>query len=211
MWWHCPHGKRALLSPVSLLTRPLTKLHIIWKKKGVPVASGISDYNRHLTILNPTLSDSGYYECEAVLRSSSVPSVIKGAYLSVLGKDGDRQMGNGRKINRDARGSKCKAWNLMILSGVWQLAVRKYLGLRSISKSYTSRSSTNSLKFGHSCVWVFSHRATPVYQWTGEAHHSWDGKGGSDSVPSQRYFSLTDQGSCQSSSSTSYSNPSQGI
>uniref|UniRef100_A0A7M4FNJ1 Sidekick cell adhesion molecule 2 n=1 Tax=Crocodylus porosus TaxID=8502 RepID=A0A7M4FNJ1_CROPO len=27
----------------------------------------ISDYNRRLTILNPALSDSGYYECEAVL------------------------------------------------------------------------------------------------------------------------------------------------
>ncbi|ETE68990.1 Protein sidekick-2, partial [Ophiophagus hannah] len=68
----------------SLLTRPLIKLHIIWKKGGIPVSSGISDYNRRLTILNPSLSDSGYYECEAVLRSSSVPSVVRGAYLSVL-------------------------------------------------------------------------------------------------------------------------------
>ncbi|XP_013926908.1 PREDICTED: protein sidekick-2 [Thamnophis sirtalis] len=64
--------------------RPLIKLHIIWKKGGIPVSSGISDYNRRLTILNPSLSDSGYYECEAVLRSSSVPSVVRGAYLSVL-------------------------------------------------------------------------------------------------------------------------------
>nr|XP_028569798.1 protein sidekick-2 isoform X5 [Podarcis muralis] len=64
--------------------RPLIKLHIIWKKGGVPVSGGISDYNRRLTILNPSLSDSGYYECEAVLRSSSVPSVVRGAYLSVL-------------------------------------------------------------------------------------------------------------------------------
>ncbi|KAK2494395.1 hypothetical protein MC885_015796 [Smutsia gigantea] len=47
-------------------------------------ASGISDYHRRLTIPNPTSSDAGYYECEAVLRSSSVPSVIRGAYLSVL-------------------------------------------------------------------------------------------------------------------------------
>ncbi|NWW94823.1 SDK2 protein, partial [Rhynochetos jubatus] len=60
------------------------RLHIIWKKDGVPLSSGISDYSRRLTILNPALSDSGYYECEAVLRSSSVPAVAEGAYLSVL-------------------------------------------------------------------------------------------------------------------------------
>ncbi|NXJ70226.1 SDK2 protein, partial [Rostratula benghalensis] len=64
--------------------RPLMKLHIIWKKDGVPLSSGISDYSRRLTILNPALGDSGYYECEAVLRSSSVPAVAEGAYLSVL-------------------------------------------------------------------------------------------------------------------------------
>lgn len=64
--------------------RPLIKLHIIWKKDGVPISSGISDYSRRLTILNPTLGDGGYYECEAVLRSSSVPAVAEGAYLSVL-------------------------------------------------------------------------------------------------------------------------------
>ncbi|NWS36986.1 SDK2 protein, partial [Probosciger aterrimus] len=63
---------------------PLMKLHIIWKKDGVPLSSGISDYSRRLTILNPVLSDSGYYECEAVLRSSSVPAVAKGAFLSVM-------------------------------------------------------------------------------------------------------------------------------
>ncbi|NXV77677.1 SDK2 protein, partial [Atlantisia rogersi] len=60
------------------------QLHIVWKKDGVPLSSGISDYSRRLTILNPALSDSGYYECEAVLRSSSVPAVAEGAYLSVL-------------------------------------------------------------------------------------------------------------------------------
>ncbi|XP_071672735.1 protein sidekick-2 isoform X1 [Patagioenas fasciata] len=64
--------------------RPLIKLHIIWKKDGVPLSSGISDYSRRLTILHPALSDSGYYECEAVLRSSSVPAVAEGAFLSVL-------------------------------------------------------------------------------------------------------------------------------
>ncbi|NWT91403.1 SDK2 protein, partial [Urocynchramus pylzowi] len=64
--------------------RPLIKLHIIWKKDGAPVSSGISDYSRRLTILHPALSDSGFYECEAVLRSSSVPAVTAGAFLSVL-------------------------------------------------------------------------------------------------------------------------------
>ncbi|XP_032175411.1 protein sidekick-2 isoform X1 [Mustela erminea] len=64
--------------------RPLIKLHIIWKKDGVPLSSGISDYNRRLTIPSPTGSDAGYYECEVVLRSSSVPAVVRGAYLSVL-------------------------------------------------------------------------------------------------------------------------------
>nr|XP_021389851.1 protein sidekick-2 [Lonchura striata domestica] len=64
--------------------RPLIKLHIIWKKDGAPVSSGISDYSRRLTILHPTLRDSGFYECEAVLRSSSVPAVTAGAFLAVL-------------------------------------------------------------------------------------------------------------------------------
>lgn len=68
--------------------RPLIKLQIIWKKDGVPVSGGISDYSRRLTIPNPTASDAGYYQCEAVLRSSSVPPAARGAYLSVLGEAG---------------------------------------------------------------------------------------------------------------------------
>ncbi|XP_010001108.1 PREDICTED: protein sidekick-2-like [Chaetura pelagica] len=64
--------------------RPLMKLHITWRKDGVPLSSGISDYSRRLTILHPALSDSGYYQCEAALRSSSVPAVAQGAFLSVL-------------------------------------------------------------------------------------------------------------------------------
>uniref|UniRef100_A0A8C4MRQ0 Sidekick cell adhesion molecule 2 n=1 Tax=Equus asinus asinus TaxID=83772 RepID=A0A8C4MRQ0_EQUAS len=63
---------------------PLSPLHSWIPKDGLLLSGGISDYNRRLTIPNPTGSDSGYYECEAVLRSSSVPSVIRGAYLSVL-------------------------------------------------------------------------------------------------------------------------------
>uniref|UniRef100_A0A8C5LAB4 Sidekick cell adhesion molecule 2 n=1 Tax=Jaculus jaculus TaxID=51337 RepID=A0A8C5LAB4_JACJA len=80
-WPTCP--KPASLPPTSA-DRPLIKLHIVWKKDGALVSSGISDYNRRLTIPNPTASDAGYYECEAVLRSSSVAPVTRGAYLSVL-------------------------------------------------------------------------------------------------------------------------------
>ena len=54
----------------------------------MPLSGGISDYNRRLTIPGPTGSDAGYYECEAALRSSSIPSVVRGAYLSVLGELG---------------------------------------------------------------------------------------------------------------------------
>ncbi|CAG5904056.1 unnamed protein product [Menidia menidia] len=64
--------------------RPLIKLSISWRKNGVVVTSGLSDFNRRLTILSPVVSDAGYYECEAILRSSSVPSVSAGAYLHVL-------------------------------------------------------------------------------------------------------------------------------
>ncbi|XP_028935753.1 protein sidekick-2 isoform X1 [Ornithorhynchus anatinus] len=64
--------------------RPLIKLHIVWKKNGVPLLGGLSDHNRRLTIPHPTGSDAGYYECEAVLRSSSAPSATRGAVLSVL-------------------------------------------------------------------------------------------------------------------------------
>ncbi|XP_012989296.1 protein sidekick-2 isoform X4 [Esox lucius] len=63
--------------------RPLIKLSITWRKNGVLVTSGLSDFNRRLTIISPVVSDSGFYECEAVLRSSSVPSVNSGAFLHV--------------------------------------------------------------------------------------------------------------------------------
>uniref|UniRef100_A0A671WZC6 Sidekick cell adhesion molecule 2 n=1 Tax=Sparus aurata TaxID=8175 RepID=A0A671WZC6_SPAAU len=64
--------------------RPLIKLSITWRKNGVLVTSGLSDFNRRLTILSPVVADAGFYECEAILRSSSVPSVSAGAYLHVL-------------------------------------------------------------------------------------------------------------------------------
>ncbi|KAJ8390731.1 hypothetical protein AAFF_G00101110 [Aldrovandia affinis] len=61
--------------------RPLIKLSITWRKDGVVVSSGLSDFNRRLTVTSPVVSDAGYYECEAVLKSSSVPAVSAGAYL----------------------------------------------------------------------------------------------------------------------------------
>ncbi|XP_075436193.1 LOW QUALITY PROTEIN: protein sidekick-2-like [Ascaphus truei] len=64
--------------------RPLIKLNIVWKKDGAVLNSGVSDYSRKLTILNPALGDAGYYSCEATLRSSSVPPVSAGAFLHVL-------------------------------------------------------------------------------------------------------------------------------
>ncbi|XP_076852894.1 protein sidekick-2 isoform X2 [Brachyhypopomus gauderio] len=64
--------------------RPLIKLSITWRKNGVVVARGLRDFGRRLTISGPLVSDSGYYECEASLRSSSVPPVTAGAYLHVL-------------------------------------------------------------------------------------------------------------------------------
>uniref|UniRef100_A0A672MFG4 Sidekick cell adhesion molecule 2 n=1 Tax=Sinocyclocheilus grahami TaxID=75366 RepID=A0A672MFG4_SINGR len=64
--------------------RPLIKLSITWRKNGVLVNRGLRDFGRRLTISGPLVSDSGYYECEASLRSSSAPSVSAGAYLHVL-------------------------------------------------------------------------------------------------------------------------------
>uniref|UniRef100_A0A1A8UMS8 Sidekick homolog 2b (Chicken) n=1 Tax=Nothobranchius furzeri TaxID=105023 RepID=A0A1A8UMS8_NOTFU len=64
--------------------RPLVKMNITWRKNGVVVSTGIRDFSRRLVIGLPAVSDSGYYECEASLRSSSVPSVSAGAYLHVL-------------------------------------------------------------------------------------------------------------------------------
>ncbi|XP_029553634.1 protein sidekick-2-like isoform X5 [Salmo trutta] len=63
--------------------RPLIKLSITWRKNRVLVTSGLSDFNRRLTIIGPVVGDSGFYECEVVLRSSSVPSINAGAYLHV--------------------------------------------------------------------------------------------------------------------------------
>uniref|UniRef100_A0A4W3K1G6 Sidekick cell adhesion molecule 1 n=1 Tax=Callorhinchus milii TaxID=7868 RepID=A0A4W3K1G6_CALMI len=64
--------------------RPVDKLSITWKRSGIILTSGIDAFGRRLTILNPTSADIGMYECEAVLQSSSVPSVHKRAHLSII-------------------------------------------------------------------------------------------------------------------------------
>lgn len=61
-------------------------MSVTWRKDGVVVNTGIRDFGRRLVISLPAVSDSGFYECEASLRSSSVPSVTAGAFLHVLGK-----------------------------------------------------------------------------------------------------------------------------
>ncbi|XP_041941993.1 protein sidekick-2 isoform X3 [Alosa sapidissima] len=64
--------------------RPLVKLAITWRKNGQVFTRGIRDFGRRVTISGPLVSDSGYYECEASLRSSRAPTVKAGAYLHVL-------------------------------------------------------------------------------------------------------------------------------
>ncbi|KAF0025691.1 hypothetical protein F2P81_022572 [Scophthalmus maximus] len=91
LWTLCVHWNTSVVTGTSEVTmecvanaRPLIKLSITWRKNGVLVSGGLSDFNRRLTVLSPAVSDSGFYECEAILRSSSVPSVSAGAYLHVL-------------------------------------------------------------------------------------------------------------------------------
>ncbi|XP_029944460.1 protein sidekick-2 isoform X1 [Salarias fasciatus] len=77
-------GRNEAIMECVANARPLVKMSITWRKDGVLVNTGIRDFGRRLVISLPAVSDSGYYECEASLRSSSVPSVTAGAYLHVL-------------------------------------------------------------------------------------------------------------------------------
>ncbi|XP_041725138.2 protein sidekick-2-like [Coregonus clupeaformis] len=77
-------GRNDVIMECVANARPLIKMVLIWRKDGVVVSTGIRDFGRRLTISLPAVSDSGYYECEAALRSSSVPPVNAGAYLHVL-------------------------------------------------------------------------------------------------------------------------------
>lgn len=150
--------------------RPLIKLHIIWKKDGVPLSSGISDYSRRLTILNPALADSGYYECEAVLRSSSVPAVAEGAYLSVLGE-------------ALAVGSP-KLMRAMSWGGLSPRAEVGSNGWESPGAVWWWVWRTLALTNTHLRVSLC--RAAAVRQGAGAAHHGRDGEGGGHPLPSQR-------------------------
>ncbi|KAJ8383067.1 hypothetical protein SKAU_G00038450 [Synaphobranchus kaupii] len=77
-------GASGVIMECVASARPLAKLSIIWRKNGVVVGSGLSDFNRRLTVVSPAVGDSGFYECEAGLLSSGVASVRAGAYLHVL-------------------------------------------------------------------------------------------------------------------------------
>ncbi|XP_062294225.1 protein sidekick-2 [Scomber scombrus] len=77
-------GRNEAIMECVANARPLVKMSITWRKDGVVVNTGIRDFGRRLVISLPAVSDSGYYECEASLRSSSVPSVTAGAFLHVL-------------------------------------------------------------------------------------------------------------------------------
>lgn len=93
--WAEPVSERARPPPDGAsLCRPLIKLSIVWRRNGAPVSGGLSDFNRRLTVFGPAVGDAGFYECEAILRSSSVPSVSAGAFLHVYGGFSERRFGS---------------------------------------------------------------------------------------------------------------------
>ncbi|XP_056263637.1 protein sidekick-2 isoform X3 [Pseudoliparis swirei] len=77
-------GRNEAIMECVANARPLVKMSITWRKNGAVINTGIRGFGRRLVISLPAISDSGYYECEASLRSSSVPSVTAGAFLHVL-------------------------------------------------------------------------------------------------------------------------------
>uniref|UniRef100_G3P9R9 Sidekick cell adhesion molecule 2a n=1 Tax=Gasterosteus aculeatus aculeatus TaxID=481459 RepID=G3P9R9_GASAC len=77
-------GRNEAIMECVANARPLIKMSITWRKNGAVVSTGIRDFGRRLVISMPAVTDSGYYECEASLRSSSFPSVTAGAFLHVL-------------------------------------------------------------------------------------------------------------------------------
>ncbi|XP_078728944.1 protein sidekick-2 [Lampetra fluviatilis] len=64
--------------------RPVARLSLVWRKDGVTLHSGISDWGRRLTVQNPGLGAAGVYECEAVLKGSSVAPASARAHLSII-------------------------------------------------------------------------------------------------------------------------------
>ncbi|XP_062359287.1 protein sidekick-1 [Cinclus cinclus] len=64
--------------------RPLERLSVTWKRNGIKITSGISNFGRRLTVTNPTSADVGMYFCEARLRESTEEPARAKAFLSIL-------------------------------------------------------------------------------------------------------------------------------
>uniref|UniRef100_A0A8C6J167 Uncharacterized protein n=1 Tax=Melopsittacus undulatus TaxID=13146 RepID=A0A8C6J167_MELUD len=64
--------------------RPLERLSMTWKRNGIKITSGISNFGRRLTITNPTSADVGVYFCEAKLRDSTEEPARARAFLSIM-------------------------------------------------------------------------------------------------------------------------------
>ncbi|CAB1313297.1 unnamed protein product, partial [Coregonus sp. 'balchen'] len=133
--------------------RPLIKLSITWRKNRVLVTSGLSDFNRRLTIISPVVSDSGFYECEAVLRSSSVPSVNAGANLHVQVKTPRYRVlvGGSLQVNGllpdDTGMFQCFARNL-----AGEVQTNTYLAVTSIAPNITAGPSDSTVIDGMSVI-----------------------------------------------------------
>ncbi|XP_076996596.1 protein sidekick-1 isoform X1 [Tamandua tetradactyla] len=86
-----PPGNRSVVAGTSEATlecianaRPVEELSVTWKRNGVTVTSGLHNFGRHLTISNPTSSDTGMYVCEAALRGSTLEPARAQAFLSII-------------------------------------------------------------------------------------------------------------------------------
>uniref|UniRef100_F6PJU3 Sidekick cell adhesion molecule 1 n=1 Tax=Equus caballus TaxID=9796 RepID=F6PJU3_HORSE len=84
-------GNRSVVAGSSEVTlecianaRPVEDLSVSWKRNGVRITSGLHSFGRHLTISNPTSSDTGVYVCEATLRGSAFEPARAKAFLSII-------------------------------------------------------------------------------------------------------------------------------
>ncbi|KAG9337888.1 hypothetical protein JZ751_027540 [Albula glossodonta] len=131
-----PRNISVVVGTSGVIMEPLTKLSIIWRKNGAVVNSGLSHFDRRLTMVAPAVSDSGFYECEAALRSSSVPSVKAGAYLHINGLLPD-----------DTGMFQCFARNL---AGEVQTSI--YIAVTSIAPNITSGPTNSAVIDGLSVI-----------------------------------------------------------
>ncbi|KAG8523750.1 Protein sidekick-1, partial [Galemys pyrenaicus] len=86
-----PPGNSSVVAGSSEVTlecianaRPVEELSVSWKRNGVRLTSGLHSFGRHLTINNPTSSDTGVYVCEATLRGSTFEPARARAFLSII-------------------------------------------------------------------------------------------------------------------------------